>query len=277
MIKRLFVRLQQTLPTALLTRIMGQLAECRIVWLKNAMIRLFSRVYAVNWQEIEAQSANDFQSFNDFFCRPLRAGARSLQRRDDHLLSPCDGRIGASGVIDSAMQLMQAKGISYPLHQLLACGPGKLDRLIGYTYQTLYLAPHNYHRVHMPTAADLAYCTHIPGRLFSVSPASAAALPLLFCRNERLVCWFNDVQQRPFVMVLVGAMMVGSIATVWHGRYLHRSRARQQHFANNQPLRLAQGDEAGRFLMGSTVILISPVATSCAARMGEPISLYQAL
>ncbi|GAB4122847.1 MAG: archaetidylserine decarboxylase [Wenzhouxiangellaceae bacterium] len=277
MFKSLLARLQIVLPTMLLTRVAGVLAESRIGWLKNTMIRLFSSAYAVNWEETEASEANDFASFNDFFCRPLRADARLLQRSAEQLLSPCDGLIGACGRIDSSQQLLQAKHITYPLPQLLGCPEELSSSLCGHHYYTLYLAPHNYHRVHMPLAGRLQQCCHVPGRLFSVAPASTTALAGIFCRNERVVCWFVDAQQRPWVMVLVGAMMVGSIATVWHGRYGHRNGAAVQQEVLRQAVQLEQGDEMGRFLMGSTVIVLAPFApdpaVSGSIRLHQPLSL----
>jgi phosphatidylserine decarboxylase len=261
----------------LLTRLAGMLAESRVGWLKNSMIRIFSKAYKINWDEIEAENAAEFGSFNDFFCRPLRAGARPFKPAPKQLQSPCDGNVGACGQIDSTQQLLQAKGISYPLQRLLACSAEIASGLQNHHYYTLYLAPHNYHRVHMPMAGTLQNCRHVPGRLFSVAPGSTAAVPAIFCRNERVVCWFHDQNQQPWVMVLVGAMMVGSIATVWHGRYQHRSRAEVDHAMLPQPVHLAQGDEMGRFLMGSTVVLIAPQKPEPAVVPGSAIWLHQPL
>lgn len=277
MIKSLLARLQTMLPTLLLTRLAGWLAESRRGWLKNSMIRWFSAAYNINWEEIEAEDATDFVSFNEFFCRPLRPGARAFTPAPQQLLSPCDGSIGACGVLDRSGQLLQAKGIDYPLPHLLACAAANCNTLLGHHYYTLYLAPHNYHRVHMPLVGSLQSCSHVPGRLFSVAPASAAVLPGLFCSNERLVCWFSDQQQRPWVMVLVGAMMVGSIASVWHGRYDHRSSASALHHEPRTPVQLAQGAEMGRFLLGSTVVLIAPQSPAPALAAGNSIWLHQPL
>jgi phosphatidylserine decarboxylase len=277
MFKSLLARLQIVLPTLLLTRIAGLVAGSRIVWLKNTMIRCFSKAYRINWEEIEADSASEFASFNEFFSRPLQTDARSFQAAPGKLLSPCDGSIGASGQIATNQQLLQAKGISYPLQHLLACAADETECLLGYAYHTVYLAPHNYHRVHMPLEGTLQQCQHVPGRLFSVAPASTNALPGLFCRNERVVCWFQDEQQRPWVMVLVGAMLVGSIATVWHGRYQHRSQPASDAKSTQAAVHLPQGAEMGRFLMGSTVILITPDTATTALTVGDTVSLYQPL
>jgi len=277
MFKSLLARLQVVLPTLLLTRIAGLVADSRITWLKNSMIRCFSKAYRINWEEIEADSASEFASFNEFFSRPLRPDARLFHAVPGKLLSPCDGSIGACGQIATNHQLLQAKGISYPLHHLLDCAADETGCLLNYAYHTVYLAPHTYHRVHMPLDGTLQQCRHVPGRLFSVAPVSTNALPGLFCRNERVVCWFQDEQQRRWVMVLVGAMLVGSIATVWHGRYRHRS----QHAPDAKPaqtaVHLPQGAEMGRFLMGSTVILITPDTATMALADGAAISLYQPL
>lgn len=255
-INYLFAQLQRLLPQHLLTRAAGWLASRRTNWVKNVLINAFSRVYRIDWSETKGNRADDYSTFNAFFTRELKPGARPLDSASNQLISPCDGTLSEYGTIDQG-QLLQAKSIDYPLNRLLGCNDERANTFMHGQFSTIYLAPSNYHRVHMPISGVLTHCTHIPGRLFSVSIGTAQNLPGLFCRNERVVCWFEDDEQRPFALILVGAMMVGSIETVWHGRYQHRQRqsAIDTHLPN-QPVMLQRGEEMGRFLMGSTVIMV---------------------
>ncbi len=249
-------QLQRPLPQHLLTRLAGWMASRRTRWFKNMLISLFSKAYKINWKEAAAGHQDDYPTFNDFFARALRPGARPIEKTDD-LISPCDGTLSEHGLITSG-RLLQAKHIDYPLQHLLGCPTDQSDVFNNGQYFTIYLAPSDYHRVHMPISGSLIRCTHIPGRLFSVSPSTASNLPGLFCRNERVVCWFEDSNRQPFAVVLVGAMMVGSIATVWHGRFQHRTRRTAQDMPLPvAPVNLQAGSELGHFLMGSTVIVIT--------------------
>lgn len=259
MLSKLLAQLQRPLPQHFLTRIAGWLAAQEIRWLKNLLIKLFDRAYDINWNEAVHQSPDDYASFNDFFTRALKPDARPLPEGDG-LISPCDGALSESGAINDG-QLLQAKDIEYPLHHLLGCSNNESEAFDKYHFFTIYLAPKDYHRIHMPQTGTLTRCTHIPGRLFSVSPGTARNIPELFCRNERVVCWFEDQQKRTFIVVLVGAMMVGSIETVWRGRFEHRRDQNAKDYALPvKPIVLERGEEMGRFLMGSTVIVIYPDA-----------------
>jgi phosphatidylserine decarboxylase len=206
-----------------------------------------------------------YGSFNEFFTRALRPGTRPLDTSDSALISPVDGAVSQMGRLDGS-QLLQAKGHNYSLEALLDC-PGSetnwVSRFVGGCFSTLYLAPFNYHRIHMPLSGTLRAAWYVPGALFSVNAVTAGAVPGLFARNERVVCIFED-GPRLFAMVLVGALFVGSMDTVWHGEITPRSpRTRLQLPLDDSraPLRLEKGAEMGRFNMGSTVILILPPDT----------------
>lgn len=253
----LLAQLQRPLPQHLLTRTAGWLASRRTRWFKNMLIGLFSKAYPIKWEEAVGKTRDDYASFNDFFTRALEPGARPLAGTDG-LVSPCDGTLSEYGPVNNG-HLLQAKGIDYPLHHLLGCTKKESELYNKHNFFTIYLAPKDYHRIHMPQTGTLTRCTHIPGRLFSVSLGTANNLPGLFCRNERVVCWFEDEQKQPFVVVLVGAMMVGSMQTVWHGRFDHRTRRTAQDMpVPVEQVILQRGEELGRFLMGSTVIIITP-------------------
>ncbi len=249
-------QLQRPLPQHLLTRIAGWLAGIQVRWVKNSLIGLFSKAYAINWDEAVGNDKHAYASFNDFFTRALKPDARPLPDSNG-LVSPCDGTLSEYGPVTQG-RLLQAKGIHYPLQYLLGCEKNASELFDNGEFFTIYLAPKDYHRLHMPLSGTLTRCTHIPGRLFSVSPATANHLPDLFCRNERVVCWFEDEHRQPFVMVLVGAMMVGSMQTVWHGRFKHRTRQAAMDIPLPvAPVTLQRGAEMGRFLMGSTVIVVT--------------------
>jgi len=255
----------------------GCLSSCRWRWFKNALISLFSKAYKINWAEAQAVSKHDYVNFNDFFTRSLKPDARPI-KPNNGLISPCDGTLSEHGNI-KAGHLLQAKHISYPLHHLLACTEAQADIFSPGYFSTIYLAPSDYHRVHMPLTGQLTHCTHVPGRLFSVSLGTANNLPGLFCRNERVICWFTDTHNQAFAIVMVGAMMVGSITTVWHGRYAHRCRQTAQTMPLPASLlTLQQGDELGRFMMGSTVILVTARSNiKLKVRCGERLKTGQTL
>lgn len=255
---RLVATLQWLLPTRLLSHGMHWLAGSRRAWLKYLLIGAFQRLYAINLDEAAKTSASGYSSFNAFFTRALRPGARPLPDEPDSLASPVDGRLGAHGAI-SAGTLMQAKGIGYRAGDLLQNDDAAAP-FLGGTYATLYLAPHNYHRVHMPVDGTLRETRYIPGRLFGVNPTSVRSIPRLFTRNERLACLF-DTAVGPMAVMLVGAFCVGGIETVWSGTVTpphRRYQPRTETFPASGPdhIRLQQGDELGRFNLGSTVILL---------------------
>jgi phosphatidylserine decarboxylase len=202
-----------------------------------------------------------YESFNEFFTRALRPGARPIDPNDSVLVSPVDGAVSQIGRLDGS-QIMQAKGHYYSLEALLDSGDPQANwasRFADGCFATLYLAPFNYHRIHMPLGGTLLAAWYVPGQLFSVNAVTAAAVPGLFARNERVVCVFED-GPRLFAMVLVGALFVGSMQTVWHGEVTPRSPRTAVALpldTTRTALRLEKGDEMGRFNMGSTVILIT--------------------
>jgi len=233
------------LPKQLLTKIAYYLAESKISWLKNYLIRDFLNRYQVNMAEAIQNDPFEYESFNAFFTRRLQASARPMAKAD--YLFPADGVISEMGNIQQG-QLLQAKGIPYRLQDLLASDTTNFDHG---SFMTIYLAPKDYHRVHLPVDATLTEQVYIPGRLFSVQPFTTSHIPNIFSRNERLVLNF-DSKNGPFSMVLVGATIVGCIGTTWDGDCPRQSKLQRK----KMNLDLKQGEEIGYFKLGSTVILL---------------------
>ena len=256
---RLFVAIQHLLPQHSLSRVVHRIARSRSKPVKNVLISAFVRGFRPDMSEAEQSDPRSYASFNDFFTRALRPGARPIERDARVLVSPVDGTISQIGRLDGR-RLIQAKGHDFELDALLAGSPDQVQRFTGGSFATLYLAPYNYHRIHMPLAGTLRAAWFVPGRLFSVNAVTTAAVPGLFARNERVVCIF-DSPAIEFAMVLVGALFVGSISTVWHGDVTPGGprRVRQLPITDlAAPLQLDKGAEMGRFNMGSTVILLLP-------------------
>ncbi len=280
---RLAVLPQYLMPKLALTRLAGAAAGMQGGALTTAMIRRFVARYGVNMAEAANPDIATYASFNDFFTRALKPGARPTARAE--LVCPVDGAISQFGAI-AGDQIFQAKGHHYSSAALLA-GDARLAREFdGGQFATLYLSPRDYHRIHMPCAGRLRQMVHVPGALFSVNPTTARGVPGLFARNERVVCVFDSIDDQnpgPWVLVLVGATIVGSMATVWHGLVnpprpgtIRRWQYPDKHA--DKPVTLAQGDEMGRFLLGSTVVMLLPAGTlrfnpawapGGAIRMGE--------
>lgn len=255
---RLFAGLQWLLPTRLLSRCMHSLAGCRIRWFKAVLIRLFMRAYRIDLSEAQIGQPGEYDSLNALFTRALRDDARPLPASPRALVCPVDGTLGQFGSITMGT-LVQAKGQVYRVADLLGGRDDLTAAFLGGQFATFYLAPHNYHRVHMPLAGTLRDSHYIPGRLFGVNPASVRAIPRLFTRNERLATLF-DTPAGPMGMILVGAFCVGSIETVWPDPQTH-PRNRQpaySRFAASGPrsITLPIGAEMGRFNLGSTVIML---------------------
>lgn len=205
-------------------------------------------------QEAKLKSADDFASFNEFFTRELEDGARTFNDQDNGILSPADGAVSQIGDIKNG-RVFQAKGQDYSLLELLGGDQSLNEEFSDGVFSTIYLSPKDYHRVHMPTTGTLRKMIYVPGDLFSVNQTTAENVPRLFSRNERLVAIF-DTQQGPMAMVLVGAMIVAAIETVWAGQITPPNRKIQMtEFSNLQPIELKKGAEMGRFLLGSTVVL----------------------
>jgi phosphatidylserine decarboxylase len=257
-----FVWLQYLLPHHLLCRIVHALTRSRIRWLKNSLIDAFMRAYRPHMADALEPQPLRYPSFNAFFTRALRADARPIDPDPRRVVSPCDGTLSIASALDGN-ELLQAKGHAFSLDALLGDDGDWMRALHGGLYATLYLAPFNYHRVHMPLAGRLAAAWHVPGRLFSVNSATVARVPGLFARNERVICAF-DGEHGPFVVVLVGALFVGSISTVWHGEITpwrgSRTRVRGVHRLEPGAAALWQprGAQLGLFNMGSTVLLLLP-------------------
>ena len=247
--------MQHLLPQQLLTRFAGRVAEMRGGAVTQAIIRNFIRRYGVDMSEAANPDPAAYPSFNEFFTRALRPGARPLAQAP--FVCPVDAAISQFGPIEHD-QIFQAKGHSYSTAALLG---GDAERAAAYqdgAFATLYLSPRDYHRIHMPCAGELRRMVHVPGDLFSVNPTTARGVPGLFARNERVVCVFEGAHG-PFVMVLVGATIVGSMATVWHGvvNPPREGVLREWRYEMGN-IALAQGEEMGRFLLGSTVVMLFP-------------------
>ena len=266
---------QYLLPKKLLTVLMGKLASLRLGAFSHAMIRRFIAHYGVDMSEAADPRVESYASFNDFFTRPLRAGARTIAAAP--FICPVDAAISQFGPI-AHDQLFQAKGHGYATRALVGGDQELAHRFEHGHFATLYLAPKDYHRIHMPCEGRLKRMVYVPGELFSVNPLTARHVPSLFARNERVVCEF-DCAHGPMVMVLVGATIVGSMATVWHGVVNPpRTRAPREWRYDDQQVVLAQGAEMGRFLLGSTVVMLFPKdvvsfhpdwAPTKAVRLGE--------
>jgi phosphatidylserine decarboxylase len=252
---RLAVLPQYLLPKGLLTRCVGRLAAGRHGSATTRVIRWFVGRYGVDMAEAAEPDVTAYASFNDFFTRALKDSARPLAQAD--LVCPVDGAISQFGRIRGD-QIFQAKGHDYSTRALLGGDADLAARFADGHFATLYLSPKDYHRIHMPCAGRLTRMVHVPGALFSVNPTTARGVPGLFARNERVVCVF-DGAAGPFVLVLVGATIVGSMATVWHGVVNPpRPGTLREWRYEDAPVELAQGAEMGRFLLGSTVVLLFP-------------------
>jgi phosphatidylserine decarboxylase len=246
---------QYLLPKLALTRFAGRLASTQGGSLTPHLIRWFARKYEVNMEEAHNSDLGSYRSFNEFFTRALREGARPLADAD--FICPVDGAISQFGTIEHD-QIFQAKGHRYSTAALVG-GDGKLAALFDHgSFATLYLSPRDYHRIHMPCDARLLRMIYVPGALFSVNPTTARGVPGLFARNERVVCVFES-EFGPFVMVLVGATIVGSMQTAWHGVVnVSRNGKIREWGYDDQQILLEKGEEMGRFLLGSTVVMLLP-------------------
>lgn len=257
----LFTTIQQFVPQQKLSRAAGRLASSRHPLVKKAFIRSFAKAYGVSLDEYERQSFNAYESFNDFFTRELKDEARPIDATDNGIVSPADGVISQLGQIEEA-KLLQAKGRYYEIGQLLA-NTDDGDYFADGSFATVYLAPSNYHRVHMPFAGTLTTTRYVPGTLFSVNNSTAANVPDLFARNERLVCMF-DTEYGKAAVVMVGAMIVAGIETVATGKITRTKDIQEQQY----DMKLEKGDELGRFYLGSTAIVILPKAAKAAWQEG---------
>jgi phosphatidylserine decarboxylase len=275
----LFIFLQKVAPQTLLSRIAGVFAESRLGWWKNLFIRSFVNKYNVDLGEAEKQTPEEFENFNAFFTRALKADARRICPGKDTLACPADGVISQIGDIKQG-DIFQAKGKSYSALTLLGGDESLARKFHSGKFVTVYLSPKDYHRVHTPLDAVLKEMLHVPGQVFSVNTVTAAHIPGLFARNERAVAMF-ETTIGPMAVVLVGAMIVASIETVWAGLVAPSGNTISRiTYDINDKIELEKGSELGRFKLGSTVILLLPENTlewepslvaGCHVRMGQTL------
>jgi len=276
-------------PQKTMTQFGGWVASTPMGVVTTMIISDFVRRYGVDMMEAEQPNLAAYTTFNAFFTRALRAGVRPIGSAD--WVSPVDGAVSQLGDIDAG-HIFQAKGHRYTAQALLACEPHEAQAFESGQFATIYLSPKDYHRIHMPCAGTLTRMTYVPGDLFSVSPVTAAHVPGLFARNERVVCWF-DTDHGPLVMVLVGATIVGSMVTIWHGTVNPPRRTTSQDWRYEAgTVSLEQGAEMGRFMLGSTVVMLWPSVADTAeqrlrfeptwqatsvVRLGQPMANLQPL
>jgi phosphatidylserine decarboxylase len=250
---RLTALVQFVLPKKALSELMGRLARARLGWITTWLVRAFVRRFDVNLAEAQLPDPASYACFNDFFARALRPGARPLDAACH--VCPVDGRISQFGAIVDG-QIYQAKGHHFTASALVGGDRDLAEQFRNGSFANLYLSPRDYHRIHMPCDGRLIRMTYVPGDLFSVSPACARSIPGLFARNERVVCSFAT-DHGAMVMVLVGATIVGSTATVWHGVVNAPRPADLRTWTyDDQSIILRKGEEMGRFMLGSTVIML---------------------
>jgi phosphatidylserine decarboxylase len=277
---RAFALLQYVLPKHLLSRFIYHFMRIRVRWLKDLVIRSFLRGYVIDMQEASEPDPLAYPSFNAFFTRALKAGARPVDARDDSIVSPVDGTVSQCGAIDGDA-LVQAKGRHYSVLELLGGDVTTANRYRGGQFACIYLAPYNYHRMHLPLAGKLLQTLYAPGDLFSVNAATARTVPRLFSRNERVVCEF-ETPAGQLAFVMVGALFVGSIETVWNGEINPppRPRLAVRALPEGAGREFAKGAEIARFNMGSTVVMLfepgrtrfdPALAPGSIVRVGQPI------
>jgi phosphatidylserine decarboxylase len=279
----IFIFFQHIVPQHLLSRCTGWLAQLRQpIWLKNWVIGQFIRHFNVNMAEAAQPDPERYANFNDFFTRPLQDGARPIADAD--IVCPADGAVSQMGAIHEGF-LFQAKGHYFSSEALLGGDQARAALFADGRFATIYLSPKDYHRVHMPVAGRLTATSYIPGQLFSVNAVTAQNVDNLFARNERLVCYF-DTEIGPMAMILVGAMVVAGIETVWSGQVAPPPRhpVLTNYLELPQPVELAKGEEMGRFMLGSTVILLFPkdvmawassYDAGAATRLGEELGKFE--
>ena len=277
----LFVLLQYLLPQHPISRLIHWFVRLRIQWLKNLVGRWFIRHFKVNMAEAIEEDITAYPDFNSFFTRALKPGVRPLAMEANAVLCPVDGAVSQAGYVEGD-DIFQAKGHRFSLQTLLGGNTAWRDKFQNGLFATLYLSPRDYHRIHMPLTGSLKEVIHVPGRLFSVNPVTTRKVPGLFARNERVACLF-ETAHGPMGMVLVGAINVASIETVWQGVITPPAGKRIQSWDySDKNVVLEAGEEMGRFNMGSTVILLfgpkqiewdSSLIAEASVRMGELIGI----
>lgn len=286
LLEKLFALLQLILPHHLLSRLVGYLARSEVPFVKNNFIKVFLNRFDINMSEAAQEDPYAYDNFNAFFTRALKDGVRPIDADAHSIVSPADGAISQLGPILGS-DVLQAKGRHYSLYELLGGDSALAAEFTNGSFATVYLSPKDYHRVHMPFTGTLREMIYVPGRLFSVNQATTRQIADLFARNERAVCVF-DTEHGPMVVILVGAMIVAGIETVFSGPVTPLARSVQRtRYAldNNGPIVLNKGDELGRFYLGSTAILLFPegkasfnpsLAADSPVRMGEKLGTFGA-
>lgn len=258
MLDKLFVLSQYATPQLAVSRLAGRLADNeRTPAIKNRVVKWFINRYGVDMSEAIEPDPTAYPSFNAFFTRALKPGLRPLAEGEKTIISPVDGSISQLGQVD-ADRVFQAKGQSFSLIELLGGDEKRAEAFADGEFSTIYLSPKDYHRIHMPMAGTLREMVYIPGKLFSVNPATAENVPNLFARNERVACIF-DTDAGPMALVLVGAMIVGSVETVWSGVVAPSGGpVAATRYEGDQARQFAKGEEMGRFRLGSTIVMVMP-------------------
>ncbi len=268
----LFTALQRLLPQHTLSRLLARLANARSPAIKNFLIRQFVRHYQVNLSEAQPPEPEGYATFNEFFTRALQPDARPVNNEPQGLISPADGVVSQIGRVQRG-RLIQAKDHTYSVRELLGGDGQQAQRFADGAFATIYLSPRDYHRVHMPLAGQLVATRYVPGKLFAVNATTARGIPGLFARNERLVCTFAT-EIGEMVLVLVGAMFVAGIETVWKAHYPPHIHALETFTALTPSVTtFAKGAEMGRFKFGSTVVALLPPAVAWQARFAPGVSV----
>lgn len=279
----MFTKLQRFMPQHFLSRLAGSIANCKHPKLRDWTINFFLARYDVNLAETPRQTVDEYSCFNDFFTRTLNPDARKIDPDLKNIVSPVDGYISQIGAIDNT-NIIQAKKHQYSLKALLANDTDLIAKFSNGSFATIYLAPHNYHRIHCPMDATLEQMIYVPGKLFSVNTKSVAHIPGLFARNERVIIIFNTAVGK-MAVVLVGATFVGSIATSWSGvvtpnQYKKPYTWNYKHLSQNPNMKFTKGTEIARFLFGSTAILLfenNKIAWDPKYQAEEPIELGECI
>ena len=274
---------QYVLPHHALSQLMSKLTHCEKNWWKNAFIRLIIKLYRVNLAEARHPDLSYYASFNAFFTRELAEGVRPISAEANSIASPADGAISQIGRIEQ-QQIFQAKGHQYSIDALLGGDLEWSKRFSNGSFATIYLSPRDYHRLHMPVDGVLKRMIHVPGKLFSVNNTTVSAVPELFARNERVVCLY-ETAQGPMALILVGAIFVSSIETVWHGVVTPPTLKQTRSWDYSETsIDLAKGAEMGRFNMGSTIIVLfgenqvdwlENLIANTPVKLGEAIGHYR--
>ncbi|AJD49578.1 phosphatidylserine decarboxylase [Isoalcanivorax pacificus W11-5] len=278
-VDRLFVLLQYLVPQHLLSRLVGWCARSEIPWIKTTFINQFSNRFDIDLSEAVIEDPDQFASFNAFFTRALKDGARPIAPEADDIACPADGTISQLGKLRGS-DVLQAKGQYYSVYELLGGDSALASEFSNGHFATVYLSPRDYHRVHMPVTGTLREMIYVPGKLFSVNAVTTRQVPRLFARNERAVCIF-DTEQGPVAVILVGAMIVAGIETVFAGQVTPQpTEITRTRYDRVEPVVIEKGAELGRFMLGSTVVMLFPegacdweagLGAESPVRMGQPL------